>query len=98
MPSRKWHFNIPKSFRNVIVPGLLVIGSLLTTWEARGAWIPVGDASAPDGAGYVQITPPLTNQVGAVWLDVPLVGGLEDSAAILRKGLDCEEAGRLYFD
>ncbi|RKX30216.1 MAG: hypothetical protein DRP71_15395 [Verrucomicrobia bacterium] len=72
MISRKRHLNFPKSFRNVIIPGLLVVGSLLTTWEARGAWIPVGDASAPDGAGYVQITPPQNNQVGAVWLDVPL--------------------------
>lgn len=53
--------------------GLVVIAVFSATLEARGAWIPAGDASAPDGAGYVQITPPLTDQVGAVWLDTPLV-------------------------
>jgi uncharacterized repeat protein (TIGR01451 family) len=50
----------------------MVFATIFTAWAAQGAWIPVGDASAPDGAGYVQITPPLNDQVGAVWLDTPL--------------------------
>jgi uncharacterized repeat protein (TIGR01451 family) len=49
-----------------------LIAAFFTAWNVQGAWIPVGDASPPDGAGYVQITPALNDQVGAVWLDSPL--------------------------
>lgn len=56
----------------LLIAWVMVSGVILAASAAKGAWIPVGDASAPDGAGYVQITPPLNNQVGAVWLDSPL--------------------------
>jgi uncharacterized repeat protein (TIGR01451 family) len=72
MFSRIRHFRPARRFRNLAVPGLVAIAAFLATSNARGAWIPVGDASGPDAAGYVQITPPLNNQVGAVWLDTPM--------------------------
>ena len=57
MTSQKRHFRPPRRFLRALVPSLVAIAAFLAAWDALGAWIPVGDASAPDAAGYVQITP-----------------------------------------
>ena len=40
--------------------------------DARGDWVDVGSASTPDPSGYIQITPAVSNQAGAAWLDAPV--------------------------
>ena len=57
----------------MILPAMIALTlMLLTSPDARGDWIVSGNAAPPSGAGFVEITPPTNNQVGAAWLDTPI--------------------------
>ena len=72
MPVSLGHFRTKRPVQDLVAAALVVVAALSVLPEAHGAWVTLGSSSGPDAGGYIQITPELQNQVGAVWNDSPL--------------------------